>query len=62
MELIDKATLARRLGKSTRTIDRMRQTFDLHAVGPAHSFPRFRWDAIVRDIDAGQFPRPKRRK
>ena len=62
MELIDKTTLARRLAKSTRTIDRMRQVYDLYSVGPRNAYPRFRWDFIVRDIDAGMFPRQLKRK
>lgn len=57
MELIDRATLAQRLKKSTRTIDRQRHRFEFYAVGAAGSYPRFRWDAIARDIEAGVFPR-----
>ncbi|MBX9624050.1 MAG: hypothetical protein K2X82_09595 [Gemmataceae bacterium] len=57
MDLIDKAELARRLGKSARTVDRMRWRYELYEVGPG--YPRFLWDRIRRDIEAGAFPRRK---
>lgn len=61
MELIDRATLALRLKKSVRTIDRQRHRFEFYAVGPSGTYPRFRWDAIVRDIESGVFPKLRAR-
>jgi hypothetical protein len=57
MDLISKSELAERIRKSTRTIDRMRWRCELYEVGPG--YPRFDWDRIRRDIEAGAFPRRK---